>query len=581
MTQAGLPSLKTSPPDLLYEIDQLATHPDRWRTAPVSDLGQTLVVHASLWARGGCPQELSGPLMGLHRIFAERASEAEKVGVLDAIGRYAEESSRESQSGHQGMACALFLRDSSPVVASTAALLMASLIQPPGGAEMAGPKSVVDLVLDTEDGTCRAAGLAGLLAIGERRMTALLDGCWKHLDNEDRGVLAQLGTGQFPTPAKVDFFLTWAETAIESNDEENEGLGIAAAGLVNLARRAEQLGPNGEPFGVLEIDRAFPAWSRPFDSVVRVTRRWSKEEFAETISPRLTQIARTEHPPRVGPTVLRAWGLPDVPHIEAVATAVRRRTDATGDFCMLAPPLEVDTHPDREQPNQILEWGIINPHGPTMCQVSLVDLGLSGHALVWTMHHFLAPACLVLAAGHLQDVNTLHEALAQVFAANGGPEYSLFKSLPHWVRIPADGPLEMDALAGLIASANRRQLVSDGLKGDGPDAAMETLSRLGEDPIREINRQEIEAINGYAPVMRAMSAGDNETAAALLRALGDQPSMAVMPDDAAYRRWLRFACEPAYVEKVRSYFDSAWKEAIRRYNAFDVPPRNGDGLEQS
>ena len=54
-------------------------------------------------------------------------------------------------------------------------------------------------------------------------------------------MLAQLGTGQFATPAKVDFFLGWAEAAIEGGDEEADGLGVAAAGLVNLARWAELL----------------------------------------------------------------------------------------------------------------------------------------------------------------------------------------------------------------------------------------------------------------------------------------------------------------------------------------------------
>ena len=133
-------------------------------------------------------------------------------------------------------------------------------------------------------------------------------------------------------------------------------------------------------------------------------------------------------------------------------------------------------------------------------------------------------------------------------------------------RPPRDGRSRGAHRIGTQAATGIRRI-----DGRGPRRCDGGPLRLGEDPIREIHRQEIEAINGYAPVMRAMSAGDNETAAALLRALGDQPSMAVMPDDAAYRRWLRFACEPVYVEKVRLYFDSAWKEAIRRYNAFDVP----------
>jgi len=581
MAHAGFPSLKTDPSDPFYEMDQLATHPNRWRTAPVADLGQVLTAYALLWAGTGCPEHLTRPLKTLHGVFVERASEEDRLEALSAIGRYAEEGSRQSQAGHHGMACALFLRDPSALVVSTAAILMASLIQPPGGAEMAGPKLVLDLVLETEEARCRAAGLAGLLAIGEGRMTALLDGCWKHLDDEGRGVLAQLGVGQFPTPQKVDFFLKWAESAVEGGDEEGDGLGIAAAGLVNLANRAVQLESDGEPPGVIEIDRAFPAWSRPFDSVVRVADRWTLEEYATTVAPRLIDIARREHPPRVGPTILRAWGLPDVPFVEAVARAVAGQGGTAENVTVFAPPLEVDVHPDRDQTNVVMEWGIINPNGPTMCQISLVDVGPAGHALVWTMHHCLAPECLVYAAGHLQDVDSLQHALAQAFAANGSAEHPLLKSLPHWVRIPTDGPLTFDDVVGLVASAHRRRLEADGLRGEHPDSALAALWRLAKDPIAECRREEERALVDYAPVMKAMSAGDDATAAALLRTLADSPALGQLPVDDAYRRWLQFACEPACVEKIRGYCDSAWKEAIRRHNDLNEPPQNEDTPEQS
>jgi hypothetical protein len=234
---------------------------------------------------------------------------------------------------------------------------------------------------------------------------------------------------------------------------------------------------------------------------------------------------------------------------------------------VLETPAEVRVRPTLDQPNQVMEWGILNPSGPTMCQLALVEIGARRHVLVWTLHHFLLPQCLAIAVGRLDDPATLRKALAEVFATNGGSRGPLIKSLPHWVRLPEHSPLDVETVAALIGAAHRRQLESDELVGEHPDAILAHLWRLARNPIEECNREQERAFRDWGPVMKAIAEGEKETADALIKDLRERQRLPELPDDDAYRRWARFATEAAYVENVRSYFESAWAEAIRRLSA--------------
>ena len=141
---------------------------------------------------------------------------------------------------------------------------------------------------------------------------------------------------------------------------------------------------------MLATDRALPAWTRPEGEVVKVLRRWTREEYGQAIAPRLVGIARRESRPRILPSVLAAWGLPDVPHLEAVAAAVAQVAAGDAGPVVLDEPAIVETCPGWNPAGRLLEWGLINPNGPTMCQLSLVPLDGDGRqALVWTRHHLL------------------------------------------------------------------------------------------------------------------------------------------------------------------------------------------------
>ena len=566
MAETGFPSLNATPDDDVYAIDQLGTHPERWGVAPIPELKHALAYYAMAWAWHDCCEELGQPLGSLFALFTERVPEQDRVETLEMVGLYAERAARDSDLRQAGLACVWFLKDPSTRVVSTAALSLAGLLASTEDDELAGPRLVLRIADRCESGERRAAMLAGLVALGDPRVIAMVGDRWKSLDARGRDVLAQLGMGQVPGPCKVDFYLRWAESAVSADDQEAAGIVPAMGAVLRAGRRAAETAPNGTPFGVVEVDRGFPVWSRPFDEVVKATRRWTKEEYAEAIAPWLIVIARRERAPRVTPAALHAWGVPDVPHAEAVANAVAAQAVAGAALTVFEAPVEIDIHPDPWQPNQIVEWGILNPNGPTKCQIAIVDLGHGLSALVWTLHHFLVPDCLVLAAGRLDEPDVLRETLATAFAANGCTGHPLIIAPPHWVRLFPRNPLDADAMALLFGAAHRRHLVADDMRGDDPDEVLAQMRRLAVDPVAEICEQEREAAKEFGPLMYAVTTRDWDTFRVFDAEIKKRRTLPELPGDDFYRQWMRLAADPSLVERVSACFDGAELEARRRFS---------------
>ena len=547
------PPLGAAPNEPLFAIERLGADPASWESADLDQLQQLLVLQCVRWARGDAPETLE-PLQALYGVFVERAPDAQRMSALEMLGSLVETVARDRKHPGVGAAGLIFLHDSSPAVVATAAMQVACLLAPDEADPLSGPKAVAGLSLKDQEPERRAAVLAGVLAIGDARITDLLDGCWEQLSPEAYRYFAQLACGQFPSAAVIDFFLRWAEASLGQPAEP--GLGDIAAALTRLAVIASRDVPGAGPCGVLATDRALPVWTRPEDQSVTLVERWSREEYGRMIAPRLVEVARRESYPRILPTVLAAWGIADVPHLEAVAEAVEPVAADGGDPVVLAEPASVGTLPGWQPPGRLVEWGILNPDGPTLCQLSLVPLDDGGRqALVWTRHHFLAADCVVWAVGSLADRARLLPVLTDLFAANGSGGYGLMGSLPHWVNLPDDGPIDAGAAAALIGAAHRRWSRDHHGASSEPDADVAVLSRLFEDPVAEIARQE-EAALAEAAVELA-EAGE----------AAPRPASPAAPDEAAYRRWLDAASAPAHVEKLRGHFESAWGEALRRYHA--------------
>jgi len=549
MATHGFPPLGAGPGEPLHALEGLGADPARWESADLDELQQLLVLQALRWARGDSPETLE-PLQALYGVFVERAPDAQRMAALQMLGTLVETVARERQHAGVGAAGLIFLHDSSPAVVATAAMQVACLMAPDQADPLSGPKAVAGLSLKDQEPERRAAVLAGVLAIGDARVTALLDGCWEHLSPESYRYFAQLACGQYPSAAVIDFFLRWAEASLGQPTEP--GLGDIAAALTRLAVVASHDVPGAGPCGVLSTDRALPVWSKPENESVALVERWSREEYGRMIAPRLVEVARRESYPRILPTALAAWGIADVPHLEAVSRAVAPVAADGADPLVLPEPAAVETMPGWQPPGRLIEWGILNPNGPTLCQLSLVPLDDDGRqALVWTRHHFLAADCVVWAVGSFGDRARLLPVRTGLFAANGSPEHGLVGSLPHWVNLSGEGPIDAGAAADLIASAHQCWVrESHGAPSD-PDADVAVLERLFEDPMAELARQE------EAALTEVVGTGTVEAPSA--------PGSA--PDQAAYRRWLDAASAPAHVEKLRGQFESAWGEALRRYHA--------------
>ena len=202
MTQTGFPSQNAMPDDAHYAMDQLGTHPERWGEVSIAELQHAVAYYSMGWVWNDCSEEMTRPLASLHALFTERAPEEDRLETLKMVGLYAERAARDDDLRQAGMACAWFLKDPSTLVVSTAALSLASLLPSTEDDEMAGPRFVLRWADRCGNGERRAALLAGLVALGNPQVIALVGDCWKSLDSAGRDVLARLGPGRSPPRAR-------------------------------------------------------------------------------------------------------------------------------------------------------------------------------------------------------------------------------------------------------------------------------------------------------------------------------------------------------------------------------------------
>jgi len=146
------------------------------------------------------------------------------------------------------------------------------------------------------------------------------------------------------------------------------------------------------------------------------------------------------------------------------------------------------------------------------------------------------------------------EALVKVFEANGGTEQQMIQALPHWVRLFDRNPLGDEAMALLFGAAQQ-------------------LRGLAVDPVAEINEQEREAWKELGPLMYAVKTEDWETFRVFDAEIRKRGTLAELPGDDFYAEWMRLAAGPAHVELVSSHFDSAEREARRRYSQAWAQPQ--------
>jgi hypothetical protein len=222
------------------------------------------------------------PLLTVYRGWAKQVTPGERVGLLE---RLTETTRRNIASAR---AFAPFEEDPDPHIVRVAYRTQALVIPTEGEDELRGPRLLLSSARSTTDRRTRVGILGGLLALGDRRVSRLLQGAWQLIIPDDAAWLWP-ERGGMVLHAAVEFFLSWTDQY------------DAASGALLLAQMA-----NGAPDPeVWDVQRKFPLQTLDGQPDVRVLGRWPLPAYARQLLVRLVEL-ETIHGSAVRPAV-EAW----------------------------------------------------------------------------------------------------------------------------------------------------------------------------------------------------------------------------------------------------------------------------------
>jgi hypothetical protein len=237
-----------------------------------------------------CDQELILKLVSLYNIFASRIDLQDRTRTYRAV-----ESAVEEQATSVNALLPFLMEEPEISLASTAALDFAVLCPLDNDDPLTGPRFVLR---EFEEGAaeCRPGLFAGLLLLGDRRVTRLL---WKHRDSLTREEVKLLVGAQsgFLFAATIEFYLDWLE---ERDGDHDDGIfGSLASGLMTMRQRTLS-------DTVLDAERIFPA---QIEAGSTIRRRYTIDEYTQIIRDRLIAIEEKEVAPKIMHHALEAWGI--------------------------------------------------------------------------------------------------------------------------------------------------------------------------------------------------------------------------------------------------------------------------------
>jgi hypothetical protein len=291
----------------LDELDALLANPPAWATlAP--DVLRHLLFYQCL-SYGINPEDDAIPrVMALARVAVERLDPGVRRQVVVHLARAVERLHRE-HGIREGAGCTngllpLLLEDPDASVVSTAACEMAILLPNEDDDAISGPHYVHSLLDQLPQDDARAGIVAGLLQLGDERMTPLVSGGWDHLGEGGRQTLALLIQAfRGLNTLTVEFLLSWMEH--EAATPDTPSFGVVAATLARAGLHAAE-------HGVVQVERVFPVIDAPEGQPFRTIRKWTLAEFQPRVASRLAGLAAGAAPPMTL-SVLRCWGLPEGP----------------------------------------------------------------------------------------------------------------------------------------------------------------------------------------------------------------------------------------------------------------------------
>ncbi|HEY6362521.1 MAG TPA: hypothetical protein VIX63_15515 [Vicinamibacterales bacterium] len=521
---------------------KLLSDPQRWPALTTSELADLLKFGCVAYGTTADDDQFAQVSQLLAHV-AEKAPVGIRQELVVDLGSMLERYARARGAAPMGALFPFVLIDPDFVVISTAALHLAQLMPLQDGDPLTGPRTLLEMAEEMREPQRQVAILAGLTALGDEEVFELLEQSWRGLHGDAQVDLVACMGRQPVTTAAVEFLLTRLERWIA---EGHEGpIGHVVPTLIRLAQRA-----GGSPdrrraseTGVFDIERAFPSWSSPPDTnPISLRRTYSVKEFGRCITPRLTRLAELESYPRLLPTALRAWGADDGPLIKALRAAARTHFERRGGAQLATVPVGIEPVPDWDRDDCFLEWGVLDPFGPTKVQWCLVPLDRRTRALVYTLHNPFAPASLLLGIVKGGDSDTLRRMLLDLADRFELGDRVLLKGLPHWVKTtPVDNVQISETEGAVIFERLHKGALSRGVTDDANVAEqVRSLGLLREDPLSEINRQ----------FVRALKQPRN-------------PERVPGPDADDYLLWYRTASSSEHVRALTSCFMPCWNSALR------------------
>ncbi len=276
----------------LHELAEIVADPERWPALDEDSL-LLLVYQQCLFFAHTRDAGAASALAGLYPYVISRVALPQRLELLDRL--------TEALEGGETPVLALlpFLQhEPEPAAVALAAAAFATLAPLENDDAMSGPDAVVRLAEHAEDDGTRAGLLAGVLALGDRRVLPLLRASWQALEPAVRVRLAGLRpTSPLAFEAVVEF---WLE-ALEAADAET---------FAPISWALAAVASGAAPPRIFDVRRRFPVNGPDDREEIEILRDRPLPEYAKLLEPRLRALAQRVDAPEAMRALCAAWGLP-------------------------------------------------------------------------------------------------------------------------------------------------------------------------------------------------------------------------------------------------------------------------------